>query len=61
MCRAGGVRVAQKVLDNIKGLEGDERLACKFGAGHRRADPPDAGQEGALIVQEVKARKGNEG
>jgi chaperonin GroEL len=63
----GGVAFlrAQKVLDNIKGLEGDEQVGVQIV--RRAIEEPtrqladNAGQEGALIVQEVKARKGNEG
>jgi chaperonin GroEL len=63
----GGVAFirAQKALDNIKGLEGDEAVGVQI---IRRAieEPTrqladNAGQEGALIVQEIKKRKGNEG
>ena len=62
----GGVALirAQKALDNLK-LEGDEAVGMAI---IRRAiEEPlrtladNAGQEGALIVQEVKKRKGNEG
>ncbi|HSI15521.1 MAG TPA: chaperonin GroEL [Chthoniobacter sp.] len=62
----GGVALirAQKALDNLK-LEGDEAIGLAI---IRRAiEAPlrqladNAGQEGALIVQEVKKRKGNEG
>ena len=62
----GGVALirAQKVLDSLK-LEGDEAVGVAI---IRRAiEEPlrtladNAGQEGALIVQEVKKRKGNEG
>jgi chaperonin GroEL len=63
----GGVAFirAQKALDNIKGLEGDEAVGVQIV--RRAIEEPtrqladNAGQEGALIVQEVKARKGNEG
>src|SRR5213596_1840643 len=63
----GGVALlrAQKALDNIKGLEGDEKVGVQIV--RRAIEEPtrqladNAGQEGALIVQEVKARKGNEG
>src|SRR5437660_2407672 len=63
----GGVSFfrAQKALDNIKGLEGDEKVGVQIV--RRAIEEPtrqladNAGQEGALIVQEVKARKGNEG
>jgi chaperonin GroEL len=62
----GGVALirAQKALDKLE-LEGDEKVGMAI---IRRAiEEPlrqladNAGQEGALIVQEVKARKGNEG
>src|SRR5712672_263968 len=62
----GGVALlrAQKALDSLK-LEGDEavgvqivRRALEFPT-RQLAD--NAGQEGALIVQEVKKRSGNEG
>src|SRR5471032_3554098 len=62
----GGVALirAQKALDALK-LEGDEAIGLAI---IRRAiEAPlrqladNAGQEGALIVQEVKKRKGNEG
>ncbi|MEY2484968.1 MAG: chaperonin GroEL [Verrucomicrobiota bacterium] len=63
----GGVAFirAQKALDNIKGLEGDEQVGVQIV--RRAIEEPlrqlanNAGQEGALIVQEVKKRKGNEG
>ena len=63
----GGVALirAQKALDNIKGLEGDEQVGVQIV--RRAIEEPlrqladNAGQEGALIVQEVKKRKGNEG
>jgi chaperonin GroEL len=55
---------AQKALDNLK-LEGDEAVGVQI---IRRAiEQPlrtladNAGQEGALIVQEVKTKKGNVG
>jgi chaperonin GroEL len=62
----GGVALirAQKALDSVK-LAGDEAVGAAI---IRRAiEEPlrtladNAGQEGALIVQEVKKRKGNEG
>src|SRR4249919_691741 len=62
----GGVAFirAQKALDKLE-LEGDEKVGAAI---IRRAiEEPmrqlanNAGQEGALIVQEVKKRKGNEG
>jgi chaperonin GroEL len=63
----GGVAFirAQKALDNIKGLEGDEKVGVQIV--RRAIEEPtrqladNAGQEGALIVEEVKKRKGNEG
>ena len=63
----GGVAFirAQKALDNMKNLEGDEKVGVQIV--RRAIEEPtrqladNAGQEGALIVQEVKARKGNEG
>src|SRR4030081_258855 len=63
----GGVAFirAQKALDNIRGLEGDEKVGVQIV--RRAIEEPtrqladNAGQEGALIVEEVKARKGNEG
>src|SRR5580693_5621042 len=62
----GGVAYlrAQKALDNIK-LEGDEAVGAEIVK--RALEFPtrqlanNAGQEGALIVQEVKNRRGNEG
>ena len=62
----GGVALirAQKVLDNMK-LEGDEMIGLQIV--RRAIEAPlrtladNAGQEGALIVSEVKKRKGNEG
>src|ERR1700704_5210211 len=62
----GGVALirAQKALDNLK-LEGDEAVGVAIV--RRAVEAPlrqladNAGQEGALIVQEVKKRKGNEG
>src|SRR5271165_1398793 len=62
----GGVALirAQKALENVK-LEGDERTGLEIV--RRAVESPlrqladNAGQEGALIVQEVKARSGNEG
>jgi chaperonin GroEL len=55
---------AQKALGNLK-LEGDEAIGAQIV--HRAVEAPlrqladNAGQEGALIVQEVKKGKGNEG
>src|SRR5882762_3759494 len=62
----GGVAFirAQKALDNID-VEGDEKVGVAIV--RRAIEEPmrqladNAGQEGALIVQEVKKRKGNEG
>ena len=62
----GGVALirAQKVLDTLK-LEGDEAIGLAIV--RRAIEAPlrtladNAGQEGALIVAEVKKRKGNEG
>jgi chaperonin GroEL len=63
----GGVALlrAQKSLDNIKGLEGDEKVGVEIV--RRAVEEPtrqladNAGKEGALIVAEIKKRKGNEG
>ncbi len=63
----GGVAFlrAQKVLDNIKDLEADEKVGVAIV--RRAIEEPtrqlanNAGREGALIVEEVKKRKGNEG
>jgi chaperonin GroEL len=63
----GGVALlrAQKALDNIKGLEGDEKVGVEIV--RRAVEEPtrqladNAGKEGALIVAEIKKRKGNEG
>ena len=62
----GGVALirAQKALDGLK-LEGDEEIGLQIV--RRAIEAPlrqladNAGQEGALIVSEVKKRKGNEG
>jgi len=62
----GGVALirAQKVLDSVA-LEGDEKIGLEIV--RRAIEQPlrtladNAGLEGALIVQEVKKRKGNEG
>jgi chaperonin GroEL len=62
----GGVALirAQRALENLK-LEGDEQVGLEIV--RRAVESPlrqlasNAGREGALIVQEVKARKGNEG
>jgi chaperonin GroEL len=63
----GGVAFlrAQKALDNVKDLEADEKVGIQIV--RRAIEEPlrqladNAGAEGALIVQEVKNRKGNEG
>jgi chaperonin GroEL len=63
----GGVALlrAQKALDNVKGLEGDEKVGVAIV--RRAIEEPtrqladNAGREGALVVEEVKKRKGNEG
>jgi chaperonin GroEL len=63
----GGVALlrAQKALDNVKGLEGDEKVGVAIV--RRAVEEPtrqladNAGREGALVVEEVKKRKGNEG
>ncbi len=62
----GGVAFirAQKVFENLA-LEGDEKIGVEIV--RRAIEQPlrtladNAGKEGALIVQEVKKRKGNEG
>jgi len=62
----GGVAFirAQKALDSLA-LEGDEKIGLEIV--RRAIEQPlrtladNAGKEGALIVQEVKKRKGNEG
>jgi len=62
----GGVALirAQKALESVK-LTGDEKVGLEIV--HRAVESPlrqlanNAGREGALIVQEVKSRKGNEG
>jgi len=62
----GGVALirGQKALDALQ-LEGDEKIGMQIV--RRAIEEPlrqladNAGQEGALIVQEVKKRKGNEG
>jgi chaperonin GroEL len=63
----GGVAFirAQKVLDNMRGLDSDEKVGVQIV--RRAIEEPtrqladNAGTEGALIVEEVKKRKGNEG
>jgi chaperonin GroEL len=63
----GGVALlrAQKALDNVKGLEGDEKVGVAIV--RRAIEEPtrqladNAGREGALVVEEIKKRKGNEG
>jgi chaperonin GroEL len=63
----GGVALlrAQKALDNVKDLDGDEKVGIAIV--RRAVEEPtrqladNAGREGALVVEEVKKRKGNEG
>ena len=63
----GGVALlrAQKALDNMKDLEGDEKIGVQIV--RRAIEEPtrqladNAGKEGALVVEEIKKRKGNEG
>ena len=63
----GGVALlrAQKALDNMKNLEGDEKVGVAIV--RRAIEEPtrqladNAGREGALVVEEMKKRKGNEG
>ncbi len=63
----GGVALlrAQKALDNMKNLEGDEKIGVQIV--RRAIEQPtrtladNAGAEGALVVEEIKKRKGNEG
>ena len=63
----GGVALlrAQKALDNVKHLEGDEKIGVQIV--RRAIEEPtrqladNGGAEGALVVEEVKKRKGNEG
>lgn len=63
----GGVALlrAQKSLDNVKNLEGDEKIGVQIV--RRAIEEPtrtladNGGAEGALVVEEVKKRKGNEG
>jgi chaperonin GroEL len=63
----GGVAYlrAQKVLDNMKDLERDEKIGVQIV--RRAIEEPtrqladNAGAEGALVVEEVKKRKSNEG
>jgi chaperonin GroEL len=63
----GGVAFirTQKALDNIRGLDADEKVGVQIV--RRAVEEPmrqladNAGAEGALIVEEVKKRKGNEG
>src|SRR5947208_3454816 len=65
--RGGGVALlrAARVLDNIRGLEGDEKVGVAIV--RRAIEEPtrqladNAGREGALVVEEIKKRKGNEG
>jgi chaperonin GroEL len=63
----GGVAFlrTQKALDNVKDLEADEKIGVQIV--RRAIEEPtrqladNAGAEGALVVEEVKKRKGNEG
>ena len=63
----GGVALirAQKALENIRGLDADEKVGVQIV--RRAVEEPmrqladNGGAEGALIVEEVKKRKGNEG
>ena len=63
----GGVALlrSQKALDNIKDLEADEKIGVQIV--RRAVEEPtrqladNGGAEGALVVEEVKKRKGNEG
>jgi chaperonin GroEL len=63
----GGVALlrSQKALDNIKDLEADEKIGVQIV--RRAIEEPtrqladNGGAEGALVVEEVKKRKGNEG
>jgi chaperonin GroEL len=63
----GGVAFirAQKALDNVKDLEGDEKVGVQIV--RRAIEEPtrqladNGGAEGALIVEEVKKRKGADG
>ena len=63
----GGVALlrAQKALDGIKDLEADEKIGVQIV--RRAVEEPmrqlanNAGAEGALVVEEVRKRKGNEG
>ncbi|PYK26221.1 MAG: chaperonin GroEL [Verrucomicrobia bacterium] len=63
----GGVAFlrTQKALDNIKDLEPDEKVGVAIV--RRAVEEPtrqladNAGKEGALVVEEIKKRKGNEG
>src|SRR6201998_2777148 len=63
----GGVAYlrAQKSLENMRGLEADEKVGVAIV--RRAIEEPTrqladhAGKEGALVVEEVKKRKGNEG
>ncbi|HEV3394421.1 MAG TPA: chaperonin GroEL [Chthoniobacterales bacterium] len=63
----GGVALirAQKALEGMRGLDADEKVGVQIV--RRAIEEPlrqladNAGAEGALIVEEVKKRKGNEG
>src|SRR5246500_4592456 len=63
----GGVALirAQKALDNLRGLEADEKVGVQIV--RRAVEEPvrqlanNAGVEGSVVVQEIKKRKGNDG
>jgi chaperonin GroEL len=63
----GGVAFlrSQKALDNVKDLEADEKIGVQIV--RRAIEEPtrqladNAGAEGALVVEEIKKRRGNEG
>src|SRR6201998_1573485 len=63
----GGVALirAQKALEGMRGLDADEKVGVQIV--RRAVEEPtrqladNAGAEGALVVEEVKKRKGNEG
>ena len=63
----GGVAFlrTQKALDNVKDLEADEKIGVQIV--RRAIEEPtrqlayNGGAEGALVVEEIKKRKGNEG
>src|SRR5881227_105145 len=63
----GGVALirAQKALEGMRGLDADEKvgvqIVCRAVEEPLRQLADNAGAEGALIVEEVRKRKGNEG